>query len=122
MSDAPGAGGATTGGDAEARFAALVDAFTGAPGVTLPGEQGRRGFGSDALKVDGAIFAMLVQGSLVLKLPASRVTELVGAGEGAPFSNGPGRTMRGWVVLAGDDPAADLGLAREAYEHVRSGR
>ena len=109
-----------TGMDAAARFAALVDAFTDEPGVTLPGEQGRRGFGSDALKVDGAIFAMLVQGSLVLKLPASRVTALVGSGAGEPFATGAGRTMREWAVVLDAGPAADLELAREALAHVRS--
>ncbi|MFD2092056.1 hypothetical protein [Blastococcus deserti] len=102
------------------RFAALVGAFAGEPGVTLPGEPGHRGFGADALKVDGSIFAMLVRGGLVLKLPAGRVAALVGSGAATPFSNGAGRVMREWAVLTGGDDGADLTLAREALEHVRS--
>jgi hypothetical protein len=108
--------------DVGRRFAALVEAFAGTPGVTLPGESGGRGFGAEALKVQGAIFAMLVQGALVLKLPQSRVGELVGSGAGGPFRNGSGRAMREWVTVSGDDPATDLLLAREALAHVRSRR
>ncbi|TFV91611.1 hypothetical protein E4P40_05480 [Blastococcus sp. CT_GayMR20] len=108
--------------DTGRRFAALVDAFDGTPGVTLPGEPGGRGFGSGALKVDGSIFAMAVQGAVVLKLPEARVAELVGSGAGSPFDSGKGRPMREWVALDGDDSDADLQLAREALAHVRSRR
>ena len=106
--------------DGAVRFAALVHAFTGEPGVGLPGERGHRGFGSDALTVDGAIFAMVVRGDLVLKLPARRVAALVGSGAGMPFVNGAGRPMREWAAITGGDPGADLELAREALGHVRS--
>ncbi|SNR62849.1 hypothetical protein [Blastococcus mobilis] len=106
--------------DTADRFAALVAAFSDEAGVSPPGAQGHRGFGADALTVDGSIFAMLVTGSLVLKLPASRVAELVRSGAGAPFSNSSGRPMREWVVLIGADPGADLALAHESLEHVRS--
>jgi hypothetical protein len=108
--------------DAEDRFAALVEAFGGTPGVTLPGGSGGRGFGAGALKVDGSIFAMQVQGALVLKLPEARVAELIGSGAGSPFDSGKGRPMREWVALSGGDPGTDLPLAREALEHVRSRR
>ena len=108
--------------DAGRRFAALVEALGGTPGVTLPGEAGGRGFGAGALKVDGSIFAMEVQGALVLKLPETRVADLVGSGAGSPFDSGKGRPMREWVALAGGDPGGDLALAREALAHVRSRR
>jgi len=104
--------------DTAGRFAELVDAFADAPGVALPAEGGRRTFGSEALKVDGAIFAMQVQGGVVVKLPAARVAELVGAGTCAPFANGRGSPMREWAAVT--DPAADLDLALEALAHVRS--
>jgi len=108
--------------DAGRRFAALVEAFDGTPGVSLPGESGSRGFGAGALKVDGAIFAMAVQGALVLKLPEARVAELIGSGAGSAFDSGKGRPMREWVALAGSDPDTDLALAGEALAHVRSRR
>ncbi|WP_116450169.1 hypothetical protein [Blastococcus litoris] len=106
--------------DAAGRFAVLVDAFTGAPGVAPPAGGGRRTFGSEALKVDGSIFAMQVQDGVVVKLPAARVAELVGDGTCAPSANGRGSPMREWAAIT--DPAADLDLAREALAHVRSGR
>lgn len=106
--------------DAGDRFAALVDALSDAPGVTPPGAGGRRGFGSEALTVDGSIFAMQVRDDVVLKLPAARVTELVAAGTCAPFANGRGSPMRQWAAVT--DPSRDLDLAREALAHVRSSR
>ncbi len=106
--------------DAAGRFAVLVDAFSEEPGVTPPGATGRRAFGSEALKVDGAIFAMQVQGEVVVKLPAARVAELVGAGTCAPFANGRGSPMREWAAVT--DPSVDLELTREALAFVRSGR
>jgi len=108
--------------DTARRFAALVEAFDGTPGVALPGEPGGRGFGAGALKVDGSIFAMEVHGALVLKLPEARVAQLIGSGAGRPFDSGKGRPMREWVALAADDPGTDLSLAKEALAHVRSRR
>ncbi|MFD8084694.1 hypothetical protein ACFV4F_23695 [Kitasatospora sp. NPDC059722] len=100
----------------EERFASLVEELTRLDGVEPPGT-GRR-FGSDALKADGHIFAMLSAGRLVLKLPRARVDELVDAGEGEHFDAGKGRPMREWFAL---DPASALtwdGLAREAHAFV----
>ncbi|MGA5821663.1 hypothetical protein ACPC54_27810 [Kitasatospora sp. NPDC094028] len=98
------------------RFAALVEELKQLPGVRPP-TAGRR-FGSDALTADGHIFAMLSAGRLVLKLPRTRVDELVAAGAGTHFDAGKGRPMREWLAL---DPAADLPwpqLAREAHAFV----
>jgi hypothetical protein len=106
--------------DVELRFAALVDALAGRPGVVPPGEDGGRGFGSSAMKVDGAIFAMPWRDALVLKLPGPRVAELIGAGIGTPFDAGKGRPMREWVALPNGSLADDLALAEEALVFVRS--
>ena len=103
--------------DSLRRLAAVADALTGEPGVELPGT-GRRGFGSSALKAGGSIVAMAVAGSLVLKLPRSRVEALLADGAGTPFRNGRGAAMREWVALGPDD-AADLELAREALAFAR---
>jgi TfoX/Sxy family transcriptional regulator of competence genes len=105
--------------DAEQRFADLAEQFAGEEGVELPREAGPRRFGSDALTVDGSIFAMLTRGELVVKLPAARVAELVAKGNGRPFTAGKGRGMREWVVVADDDPQEWRDLALEALRFVR---
>jgi TfoX/Sxy family transcriptional regulator of competence genes len=104
----------------EERFTALADEFRASPGVAVPGEQGRRGFGSSALKVNGSIFAMIAGGRLVVKLPHDRVTALIGSGAGAPFDAGKGRAMKEWLTVTADDEGSWLALAREALDFVGS--
>ena len=49
------------------------------------------GFGTNAgLRVSGKIFAMLVRGELVVKLPKDRVDELVDAGVAGASTRGRG--------------------------------
>ncbi len=76
----------------EKHFEALAEEFAGRPGVTTPAESGRRGFGSTALKVNGSIFAMLVGGRLVVKLPKDRVAGLIARGPARRST--PGRDGR----------------------------
>jgi hypothetical protein len=100
------------GAGAAERFADLVDELTGIDGVAPP--EGGRGFGRSALRFRRKIFAMLVRGRLVLKLPEARVGALAAAGEGVPFDANKGTPMREWLSL---DPASGLdwaALAREA--------
>lgn len=102
----------------EARFAALVEEFLGTPGVTPPTEG--KAFGSAGLKFHGKIFAMLVRGQLVVKLPKARVDALVVSGAGERFTANRGRPMKEWIAI---DPASDeewLLLAREALAFVAS--
>ncbi len=95
------------------RFAAVVDAFARDRRVT----SGRM-MASLGLRVGGKIFAMLVRGDLVVKLPAPRVTELVEAGMARQFDpRRDGRLMKEWAVLPGDDPPW-VAIAREAYAFV----
>jgi hypothetical protein len=99
------------------RFEDVVDELVGSPGVTPP----RRGsgFGRSALRWENKIFAMLVRGRLVLKLPASRVDALVGGGHGVHFDANKGTPMKEWFSL---DPESDLSwppLAREALDFAR---
>jgi hypothetical protein len=104
----------------EQRFAALIDELLGIPGVTPP--RGGSGFGRSALRVENKIFAMLVRGDLVLKLPSRRVDALIAAGQGSRFDANKGTPMREWLRL---DPESALPwppLAREALEFVRNGR
>jgi len=103
--------------DVEERFEAVVEAMLPQPGVTPP--SGGRGFGRNALRVDGRIFAMLVRGTLVVKLPKSRVDELVTEGVGVRFDANKGTPMKEWLSL---EASADLdwpALAQEALDFVR---
>jgi hypothetical protein len=101
----------------EDRFDALVGAFVALPGVSPPGSGS--GFGSSALKVDGRIFAMLVRGQLVVKLPARRVSALVEAGEGERFDANKGTPMKEWLVLSPSSTISWSSLADEALTYVR---
>ena len=99
------------------QYEVLVDELMGIDGVTPP--RGGGGFGRSALRYDGKIFAMLVRGRLVLKLPASRVTALIRSGNGVAFDANKGTPMREWLSL---DPACDLdwlSLATEALDFAR---
>ncbi|HLH99432.1 MAG TPA: TfoX/Sxy family protein [Acidimicrobiales bacterium] len=103
----------------EEEWEQLQDRFAGAPGVTLPGESARRGFGRHALKVDGSIFAMWVRGHLVVKLPQARVDALVADGDAVRFDANKGTPMKEWAVIHVEDPAVWAALADEALAFVR---
>ena len=101
------------------RYAALVEEFLGESDV----EQSGKGFGSDALKVRGKIFAMLSHGRLVVKLPRQRVDALVASGDGERFDpRHDGRVMKEWLALAPTSPVEWLSLAREAQAFVAATR
>jgi hypothetical protein len=102
----------------EDRFADLVDELAGVAGVSPP--RPGRGFGSSALRVDNRIFAMLVRGRLVVKLPRARVDQLVGAGEGVHFDANKGTPMTEWLSLDQGSPEDWSRLAQEALTYVRS--
>jgi hypothetical protein len=95
-------------------FADLVSAFADRPDVVPPGEG--RGFGSSALRVGKSIFAMEHAGRVVVKLPAARVTELIGSGVGGAFDGGKGRPMKEWLTVL--DDALTTQLAEEALAFV----
>jgi TfoX/Sxy family transcriptional regulator of competence genes len=102
----------------ESRYAGLVQKMAGKAGVTHITEG--KGFGSfGQLKVHGRIFAMLVQGELVLKLPRTRVDQLVESGEGTRFDAGKGKPMREWFVLSPASTRRWLPLAEEALDFVQ---
>ena len=83
---------------------------------------GGTGFGGNAgLRVAGKIFAMLVRGELVVKLPAERVTAIVDAGQGTRFDAGKGRPMREWASVPPESDEDWDSLADEAYAFVRPG-
>jgi hypothetical protein len=102
----------------EDRFDDLITELLGTPDVTPPSSGG--GFGSHALRVRNKIFAMLVRGHLVVKLPKPRVTELVAAGHGDHFDANKGKPMKEWLSLDPDSPMPWLPLAQEALAFVGS--
>jgi hypothetical protein len=87
-----------------ALFESLCEEYAGVSGVTVP--EGGSGFGSQAIKINKSIFAMLVSERLVVKLPAARVAELISSGQGMPFDAGKGKPMKQWVTLSVDDDAS----------------
>jgi hypothetical protein len=99
----------------ETRYAALVETFEGRGDAIQSG----RGFGSTGLRAEnGKIFAMLVQGKLVVKLPRQRVDALVASGDGERFDSGGGRIMKEWLALAPTSEMAWLPIAEEARVFV----
>jgi len=102
---------------AHSRLNAIAKAFAKDRQVT---RETRRGFGSGALKVNGKIFAMISsQDAFVVKLPKSRVDELVQAGLGTRFEPGPGRVMKEWLAMTRESTTPSwLELAREARRFV----
>jgi hypothetical protein len=107
------------------RFAILVEELRHLPHVTVPspGRRSSKQFGSSALKVKQKIFAMLVDGKLVVKLPKQRVEELVASAAGVQYDpRHDGRLMKEWIIIGPTVDEAWLDLAREAMKFVASGR
>jgi hypothetical protein len=100
----------------EERFDELVTVFAVRPDITPP--HGSRGFGSHALRVRGKIFAMVVRGHLVVKLPKVRVDELVESGDGVRFDANKGTPMKEWLSLDVESALDWEPLAREALSFV----
>lgn len=107
----------------EERFATIVEELLSNPDVTPPSDatQSKKEFGSSALKFRQKIFAMLVKGKLVVKLPKPRVDALIASGDGERFDpHHDGRLMKEWVVIEPTSAEEWLNLAREAMEFVAS--
>jgi hypothetical protein len=100
------------------RYLALVDDLVGIDGVTPPA--GGSGFGRGSLKYHGKIFAMLVRGRLVVKLPEVRVAELITAGEGTAFDANKGTPMREWLSVDPGSRLDWLSLATESLDSFRA--
>ena len=100
----------------DARFTPIIEAFHDSAGVSLA-----RMFGSNGLKVSGKVFAMMVKGDLVVKLPKERVEALISAKLGEYFDPGHGRLMKEWVAIKPNAEAQWLKLAKEAQQFVVSG-
>lgn len=112
----PGSGGTSSADPLDPAFAKVAAAFAKDAAVGL----GKMFSSKAVLNVNGKIFAMLVKGKFVAKLPKDRVAALVSSGAGELFDPGHGRLMKEWIAL-GDEGPPWVDLARDAYAFVKSG-
>lgn len=56
-------------------------------------------FHNDVLKVNNKIFAMVVRGQLVLKVPANQASSLIATSEAVAFEPRNGRKMKEWIAV-----------------------
>lgn len=75
-------------------------------------------FGSNALRVNGKIYAALTRSyRLLLKLPPARVADLLASKRAGRFESG-GRVMNGWITLTPDHGKEWIALTDEARKFV----
>jgi hypothetical protein len=101
------------GNPADGLYARLAERYAGKPAAGDP-----KGFGSNALKVNGKIFASLTRGRLLLKLPEARVDSLIKSKKGVRFSTGVGRVKKEWVTVGPTTEKEWLAFAEEARTFV----
>ena len=99
----------------EATFQRLVEAHVGRPEISVG-----RMFGSPVLKMRGKVFAMLVKGRLVVKLPRGRVDKLLASRLGEPFDPGHGKPSKEWVAVDAKASVRWESLVDEARDFVAS--
>jgi hypothetical protein len=75
-------------------------------------------FKSTSLCYDDKVFAMIVKGDLVLKLPAARVTELIAKRLGHPYDPGSGKMMKEWVAFSPSKKSRWVALAKESRDFL----
>lgn len=68
-----------------------------------PDDQPGRMLRAPGLKTAGKFYAFVTNADVVVKLPATRVAELIGTGKGQPCAPARGRPMREWVRLVPAD-------------------
>lgn len=102
--------------EADLKFAPIVRAFAGDKKISLG-----KMFGSVGLKTNGKVFAMLVKGTFVAKLPKERVADLVASTGAEYFDPGHGKLMKEWVALTGSEDLW-INLAKEARRFVEGGK
>ena len=79
-----------------------------------PGDDQARMLHSPGLRTPAGFYAFAPGPDVIVKLPAARVRELIGAGDGEPCSPRPGHPMREWVRLPDPDEQTCLARVLEA--------
>ncbi|MFF3621307.1 hypothetical protein [Streptomyces sp. NPDC002467] len=100
----------------------FFEAAVAALSVEYPDDERGRMLRSLGVKTGGKFYAFSTEEDVVVKLPAGRVTELVGAGVGAPCETRPGHPMREWVRVVPEDVDGCLAYLREARAFVAGER
>jgi hypothetical protein len=101
--------------DAERIFSTISRSQQGKPGVSAG-----TGFGKNpGLRIQGKIYAMVVRGELVVKLPRERVEQLLASGTAKPFGAGKtDRVMKEWASVPASGSRRWEGLVNEARQFV----
>ncbi|MEJ7630065.1 MAG: hypothetical protein WKF54_10795 [Nocardioidaceae bacterium] len=73
---------------------------------------------SPGLKTAGKFYAFATAADVVVKLPSSRVDELIDSGRGLVCSPRPGRPMKEWLRIPAPDEATCLSYLLEARTFV----
>lgn len=94
-------------------FERLVQDQLGRPGISVG-----KMFGSPVLKLGGKVFAMLVKGRLVVKLPQERVRKLLASSGVERFDPGHGKPSKEWVAVDATASRRWRSLVDEAREFV----
>lgn len=88
----------------------------------MPGVKGSKAFGYPAYKVNGKVFAFVGGNGVAIKLPATRVQELIVGGDVMkPFEVADGVVWREWVSIdrpQSDDYVQDIDLFEESVSFV----
>ena len=73
----------------------------------------------EAIKIKKKMFAMFSKGNYVLKLPKSRVEELISSGNGLPYDPGNGKIMKKWVIIPEKYSSKWIEYASEAKKFAK---
>lgn len=88
--------------------------------VDFPDDEPGRMLHAPGLRTSGRFYAFASDDDVVLKLPATRVAEMISTGAGVECSPRPGHPMREWVKLVAPEPPACLAAVLEARSFVAS--
>jgi hypothetical protein len=103
-----------TGSFADGTFTAAAERVL----ATHPDDETGRMLHAPVLRTAGRFYGFAAATDLVVKLPASRVQDLISSGRGLPCSPRPGRPMREWVQLPAPDDESCVAYLLEARAFV----